>query len=647
MCGIAGAFHPAGAAPQRLHRTLEAMADQLRRRGPDGCGVWMDATQGIGLSHRRLAVVDLSEAGAQPMLSRSGRFVLSFNGEVYNHLDIRAQLSGPWSGGSDTETLLAAIEAWGIERALREVSGMFALALWDRDRRVLALARDRFGEKPLYFGWQGQGGERAFIFGSELAALRAHPAFERRIDRDSVALFMRYGAVPGDRCIFDGLAKAPPGGIVELSTSSGDIRHSRYWSPAALVGRAASRPARGERDLVAELDTRLRRTIGRELVADVPVGVFLSGGIDSSVVAAIAQVESASPIRTFSIGFKERAFDEATHARNVAQHIGADHTELYVTPADALAVVPQLPSIYSEPFADSSQIPTYLLAKLARRDVTVALTGDGGDEVFGGYRRHLFANQAWPRLARIPKPLRRLSARALDLTNTLLTRTERLNGRRLNVAASQEHLQKLAAALRAEDLADLYTGLTRHWPTNELVVGGGRPPAHSTAAVDGLTSAETFMLWDTAGYLPDDILTKVDRAAMAASLETRAPFLDHELAEFAWSLPPEERVGRQGKIILRKVLERYVPRSLTERPKAGFTMPVGDWLRGPLRVWAEDILSPQRMARHGYLESEAVHRIWREHQSGARDHQQILWNALMFESWFAAVGQADSGAEEG
>jgi asparagine synthase (glutamine-hydrolysing) len=634
MCGIAGALHTAGANADSLRRTVQEMADQLLRRGPDAGGAWVDAAQGIGLSHRRLSIVDLSEAGAQPMISRSERFVLSFNGEIYNHLDLRRRLSGPWRGTSDTETLLAAIEAWGLERALRDAAGMFAIALWDREQQVLSLARDRLGEKPLYFGWQGKGGARAFIFGSELAALRAHPAFEGGIDRDSVTLFMRYGNVPGDRCIFEGLAKVKPGSIVELSALSNEITHSIYWSASTIANAGRSRHAADEQTLADDLDALLRRTIRRELTADVPVGIFLSGGIDSSTVAAIAQVEAPRPVRTFSIGFEEQAFDEAAHARSVARHIGADHTELYITPGDALAVVPDLPSIYSEPFADSSQIPSYLLAKMARRDVTVALTGDGGDEVFGGYRRHLFAAQVWPRLQRIPGPLRRLSGKVIGLANSLLSRTEYSRGQ----AVGQERLQKLVVSLNANDRAEAYRGLTEHWPTDDLVIGIGRPTIQALAMVDGLSSAEAFMLWDTEGYLPDDILTKVDRAAMAASLETRAPFLDHELVEFAWSLPQDQRAGRQGKVILRKVLDRYVPRSLTERPKAGFTMPVGAWLRGPLRDWAEDILSHQRMTLHGYLEPSAVRRVWDQHQSRTHDHQQILWNALMFETWFAHSG---------
>jgi asparagine synthase (glutamine-hydrolysing) len=648
MCGIAGFFggywHSEQAANERV---LRAMADAIEHRGPDSDGYWIDPAQRVAFAHRRLAIVDLTPTGAQPMVSASGRYVISYNGEIYNHQQIRARLNEPWRGTSDTETLLAAIEAWGLRAALEATVGMFAIALWDRQERTLFLARDRFGEKPLYYGWEGglPGDSRAtLLFGSELAALRAHTSSTPRIDAGALRGFMRYNCVAGTDCIYENMHKLAPGCFLTYRLGEAAVRIDTYWSTAAEAGAAHASPFRGSvSEAVDTLEHMIRQSIAGQMVADVPVGAFLSGGVDSSTIVALMQAQASRPVRTFTIGFDDSQFNEAHHARAIAQHLRTDHTELYVSPADALELVPRLPTIYSEPFADSSQIPTHLLSRLARGHVTVSLSGDCGDELFAGYNRHLLAAGAWRRLSHVPLSVRRGGALLL---NALPARHWEWLGERLGRGSSAgrfarlaDKINKLALALGSRDVEDLYRSLVSHWPDPGRVVIRGDErspiPADTVGHLAGLNPVERMMVIDVLSYMNDDILTKLDRAAMAISLEGRVPFLDHRLARFAWSLPLGLKI-REGtsKWILRQVLYRHVPRALVERPKAGFIVPVDRWLRGPLRDWAEHLLSEVSLGVHGLLHVAPIRECWQRHLSGARNEQARLWPVLMFQAWF-------------
>jgi asparagine synthase (glutamine-hydrolysing) len=621
------------------------MADELLHRGPDDRGVWADDVAGIALGHRRLSIVDLSAAGHQPMLSHDARFVLAYNGELYNTEALREEVEravGPraWRGHSDTEVLLEAFAALGVREALRRTVGMFALALWDRQERRLTLARDRIGEKPLYYGRFGT----ALLFASEPKALRRHPAWRGEIDRDALVLYARHGYVPAPYSIYRGVAKLAPGCFAEFSPGDAEPRIEPYWSAleTALAGVTAPRREQ-EAELVGELDALLRQAVRGQMVADVPLGAFLSGGIDSSTVVALMQAQSSRPIRTFTIGFDEAEYNEAEHARAVARHLGTEHTELTVTPEQAQAVIPRLPDIYCEPFADASQIPTFLVAQLARQHVTVALSGDAGDELFGGYNRYLLAQRVWRGLSAVPLPLRRATVNALL---GLPTRTwDRLLGalrpvlpRRLRVPNPGDKVHKLAGVLAQEDLDSVYRRLVSQWSEpGELVPGGREPPTPLTlpAGLEGLrTPLQRMTYLDTVTYLPDDILVKVDRAAMAVSLETRVPLLDHRVVEFAWQVPEQYKVrGGCGKHLLREVLARYVPRELFDRPKMGFGVPIDQWLRGPLREWAEHLLDPVALRRQGYFAVEPIIRAWSDHLDGKRSNQYPLWVVLMFQAW--------------
>lgn len=649
MCGFTGylAANPGLTAPDAQH-VLQYMANAIEHRGPDSDGYWADPAAGIGLAHRRLAIVDLSPAGAQPMASVSGRYVLAFNGEIYNHLRLREALAhddkvaAAWRGHSDTETLLEGFDAWGIEGTLQRAIGMFAVAVWDRAERVLTLARDRLGEKPLYYGWQGQGGGAVFLFGSELSALRRHPAFTAEVSRDALALYMRHNCIGGEHSIYSGIRKLAPGHLLSVSLARPEPQVRAWWSGADVAVKGVAQPFAGSPgQAVDALEALLRDAVAQQMMADVPLGAFLSGGIDSSTVVALMQAQSSRPVRTFSMGFHEEGYNEAEHAKAVAQHLGTDHTEMYVTAQQALDVIPKLPTLYSEPFADSSQIPTFLVSQMARQHVTVSLSGDAGDELFCGYTRYQMTAGLWGKVSRLPRPLRQLAAGLI--TALPPGAWDKLDGLLLSSLGARvgDRLHKGAALLGSRSVADLYRGMVSHWADPASVVLGAREPATVLAGaapdLQGLGDVERMMAMDMLSYLPDDILAKVDRAAMGVSLETRVPFLDHRVVEFAWSLPLNYKL-RDGvtKWPLRQVLYRYVPKELIERPKMGFGVPIDHWLRGPLRDWAESLLSESRLAQEGFFNPTPIRQKWAEHLSGQRNWQYHLWDVLMFQAWLEA-----------
>jgi asparagine synthase (glutamine-hydrolysing) len=640
MCGITG-FWSLG-TPEAI--IAERMACKIESRGPDDAGVWVDEAAGLALAHRRLSILDLSPAGHQPMRSPCGRYVLVYNGEIYNHLDLRLELEGEagvinWRGHSDTETLLAALRHWGIEAALGRLNGMFAFAFWDSAERILYIARDRMGEKPLYYGRSGN----TLLFGSELKALAAHPDWKGEVDRDALALYMRHNNVPAPWSIYKGIAKLPPAHYVAV-TDSGRVvgKPVCYWSLAQVAERGVSSVSGSPEELCDELDVLLRDAVRRRMAADVPLGAFLSGGYDSTVVAALMQAQSERPVKTFTIGFDEEGYDEARHAKAVAEHLGTDHTELYVTPEEAMAVIPRIPAIYDEPFSDSSQIPTFLVSQLARGHVKVSLSGDGGDELFYGYHRYFTGERIWRKLKPLPLPLRRFAAqialhapgRALEAAMTVLPKKFRIN----HVA---DRLPKIAGLLAHPDGLALYHQLVSHWSQPDKLVPGATEPNTILGRQDELPSLpglrEQMMYLDMMTYLPDDILTKVDRASMAVSLEARVPLLDHRVVEFAWQVPTEykSRDG-YGKWLLRQLLYRYVPRELMDRPKMGFGVPIEHWLRGPLREWAEELLDENRLRQEGYFDPLPIRRMWDEHVSGKRRWHYYLWDVLMFQAWLEA-----------
>ena len=634
MCGLTGFVASARPSEDLVH-TVRRMHGALVHRGPDDAGEWVDAEAGVALGFRRLAIIDLSPAGHQPMLSASARYVATLNGEIYNFEELRRQLrdaglAPSFRGHSDTEVMLAAFDAWGIESAVRRFNGMFAIAVWDRESQRLFLIRDRMGVKPLYFGFAGT----TFVYGSELKALRKHPDFDARIDRGALALYMRFMYVPAPFSIYEGIAKVLPGTIVTFDPATRGTTTSTYWSVREVSMRGTQRRFQGsEDDAAREVEAVLRDAIRIRMIADVPLGVFLSGGIDSSVVAALMQNESASRVRSFSIGFPHEAFDESKFAASVARHLGTDHTELTVTSQDALNVIPRLPSIYDEPFADSSQIPTHLLSMLARQHVTVSLSGDGGDELFGGYVRYFLAEKYLRRMTAIPNGLRPAMAASLKVLSP--RSWDRLLGPRLLGPSIGEKVHKLARVLSAGDPDAMYFELVSHW--SNVVAGGVAPeiPATNRESWPALEDpVERMMYFDQISYLPDDILTKVDRASMAASLEAREPLLDYRLVELAWTVPLSMKVrGGSGKHVLRRVLDHYVPASLIERPKMGFGIPLDDWLRGPLRDWAESLLDPPSLRAEGFLDVPAVRAKWEDLLSGRGDWKYYVWAVLMFEAW--------------
>ncbi|AVD84311.1 asparagine synthase (glutamine-hydrolyzing) [Pseudomonas sp. SWI6] len=621
MCGFVGSI-----SHQPIGRdVLERMGAAIAHRGPDAAEIWLDEQANYAVVHRRLAVVDLSDAGAQPMHSACGRFVLAFNGEIYNHLELRKALaqSGDaytWRGHSDTETLLACFVAWGVKKTLKSAVGMFAISLWDRAEKTLTLARDRIGEKPLYWGWQGTD----LLFGSELKALRAHPSFKADIDRDALASFVRFNYIPAPFSIYKGIEKFKPGCFVTIDFSCGaaSAEVQTYWSMNEVVARGLDNQYKGSQaEAISTLESALTQSITDQMLADVPLGALLSGGVDSSVVVALMQKISVKPVKTFTIGFAEKGFNEAEQAKAVAKHLGTDHTELYVGASEALEVIPKLASIYCEPFADSSQIPTFIVSRLARQDVTVALSGDGGDEIFGGYNPYQFAPKIWKGLSSIPMPLRKLA------------------GRISGALPLPEKIGKLFALSDQPTREAFYLQLVSHWKdTSGIVLGSSEHPS-AIARPDTWPKVDDFVPWmmamDSQSYMVDDVLLKVDRASMANSLETRIPILDHRVIELAWRLPMEMKIrDGKGKWILRETLYQHVPRELIERPKKGFSIPLGQWLRGPLREWAESLLDSNLLRQQGYFDSAGVRKVWEFHLSGKADCSRQLWSILMFQAWY-------------
>jgi asparagine synthase (glutamine-hydrolysing) len=646
MCGIAGATAARHAPIDRA--VLERMTDALAHRGPDGDGLWIADDGQVGLGHRRLSIIDLSSFGAQPMASATGRFVLSYNGEIYNYLALRkelAELGYPFVGHSDTEVIVAGCQHWGLEKTLSRLAGMFALALWDKQERTLSLARDRIGIKPLYYTIK----DGALAFASELKPIVAWHGGLPEISLRGLSEFLRLGYVPSPLSIFENVHKLPPATV--LSFRDGRISGpTPYWSVADTVARGFAHQRHDETEVLDELNARLREIVSQHMISDVPLGAFLSGGIDSSTVTALMQAGSNQPVKTFSIGFDDPAYNEAAHAAAVAAHLKTDHTELYVSEQDALAVIPSLPDIYDEPFADTSQIPTYLVAKLARQRVTVSLSGDGGDELFGGYNRYTFVSNYWDRLNRIPRPLRSIAAAGINAASPATWDAGfRLFGpalpQRLRPALPGQKMQKIASVLASRTLYDLQSRLISQWPNPEAVLASGAsdvaeallsPPVE----VAGIPSAAQQMAWDTSTYLVDDILTKVDRATMRVGLEARVPLLDHRLVEFAWEIPLSMKFrGGSGKYILKRLLERYVPRKLFERPKMGFGIPVDSWLRGPLRGWATTYLSHSDAPMHDLFDRAAIDATWRQHLSGRINCGGQLWTVLMFECWLQRARQ--------
>lgn len=634
MCGIVGFLGGLSNPVEGLNK----MVDAISHRGPDGHGIWLDQSVGIGLGHARLSVLDLSPSGHQPMHSLSGRYLMVFNGEIYNHLSLRSELSDlgriSWRGNSDTETLLAGFEYWGIEKTISKSIGMFAIALWDKELEEISIIRDRFGEKPLYYGFQSN----TFMFASELKALKVNPQFVGKINRQSLNHYFRLNYIPTPLTIYEDIFKLEPGMIKTFSKDGNLVFKESFWSLEDIPN-SNERSHLSAEQAINELEILIKQSIQEQKLSDVPLGAFLSGGIDSSTVVAILQSMSDLPVKTFTIGFTEVEFDEAREARAVSKYLGTEHSELIITAEDAIAVINELSRIYDEPFADASQIPTYLVSKLAKEKVTVCLSGDGGDELFCGYNRYHYTVKVWRRIERFSFNFRKtLSSILLSLSPSSwdrLSQIMRLDGKFPNLGYK---IHKGAIALKARDIEELYTRVVSNWDIDENLVKGTLyerlPMLSKKTQLKHLNDLEKMMLWDKQSYLIDDVLVKTDRAAMACSLEGRVPFLDYRIAEFAASLPIEFKYrGGRGKWILREVLYRHVPEQLIERPKKGFSLPIADWLRGPLKVWAHSLLNSTRIDSEGFLESSLIEKKWHEHLSGKRDWSSQLWSVLMFQLW--------------
>ncbi|MFZ4596402.1 MAG: asparagine synthase (glutamine-hydrolyzing), partial [Verrucomicrobiaceae bacterium] len=639
MCGLAGFFGPATRNDADLSAIAQRMNDTIYLRGPDSHGVWSDQAHGLALGHRRLSILDLSPEGHQPMVSSNGRFIIVFNGEVYNFRDLRAELEAAghaFRGHSDTEIMLAAFCQWGVQAATKRFNGMFAFAVWDRDEKLLHLGRDRLGEKPLYYGWMPDG---TLLFGSELKALKAHPSFQGDINRDAIAGLLKLNYIADPHSIYQGIYKLPPATLLTWDGSSARPKPEHYWDLKVVAEASIQDPYRGsEQEAISELEALLKDAVGIRMVSDVPLGAFLSGGIDSSTIVALMQAQSSKPVRTFTIGFHEKNFNEAGFAKKVAQHLGTDHTELYISPRETLDVIPKLPTMYDEPFSDYSQIPTFLVCQMARQHVTVALSGDAGDELFSGYERYFVGRSLWNKISALPGWGRKATAGGLTLMsartlNTLIEPFKKLLPAKYHHVSVGDKLHKLAEVLRVSEPVDMYQNLVSHWKHPEQVVINGREPI--TALTDNSNwprvpdFTHRMMHLDMETYLPGDILTKVDRASMGVSLEGRIPLLDPRVIEFAWRIPLSMKVkGGQGKWLLRQVLYKHVPQKLIDRPKMGFSVPIGEWLRGELRDWAEALLDESRLKREGYFHPAPIREKWHEHLEGSRNWQYYLWDVL-------------------
>lgn len=622
---------------------VTAMTDAIVLRGPDDAGAWVDSTNGIALGHRRLSILDLSPLGHQPMKSADGRFIIVFNGEIYNFQDLRAELEPfghSWRGHSDTEIMLAAFCQWGVVEATKRFNGMFAFAVWDKQERVLHLARDRMGEKPLYYGWVGE----TLVFASELKAIQRFPGFNATVDREALTSLLRFNYIPDPLCIYQGFKKLPPAAMLIVKSPSDRPQPGFYWSLPRVVEHGLDHPFTGtETEAIDAFEALLKKAVGMRMVSDVPLGAFLSGGIDSSLIVAMMQAQSARPVRTFTIGFHEKQYNEAEVAKSVAAHLGTEHTEMYVTGEDALNVIPQLPALYDEPFADYSQIPTHLVCKMARQHVTVALSGDAGDELFGGYERYAMGRSLWNKFAWMPPPVKKMAAAALTMLppSALNSLGAKVLPKRLRHIPLGDKLHKLAEVVAAPGMETLYLNLMSYWKKPTDIVIDGQDP------VTAITNPKTWprvsdfthrmMYLDMETYLPGDILVKVDRAAMGVSLEGRIPLLDTELIEFAWRIPYSMKVRNgKGKWLMRETLYRHVPKALIDRPKQGFGIPLEIWLRGPLREWAEDLLSESRLKGEGFFHAAPIRQKWQEHLSGTRNWHFYLWDILMFQAWLQA-----------
>jgi asparagine synthase (glutamine-hydrolysing) len=655
MCGIAG-FRDVGHSlnADKAESALRRMTHMLVHRGPDDEGYFNDRDAGLSLGFRRLAIMDLSSEGHQPMASLSGRYVMVFNGEVYNHTVLRSELEKVnfvFRGHSDTEVMLAAIDYFGLEPALKRFNGMFALAIWDRKERALMLARDRVGIKPLYYGWVGP----LFVFASELKAITAIPGFANPIDRNALAAYLRFSYVPTPYSIYQGIHKLEPGTFLTIDSALASAkpdaetlasRSTTYWSARDVAeSNNTNRFKLSDDEASNGLEELLRDAVATRMEADVPLGALLSGGIDSSMVVALMQAQSREAVKTYSIGFDEGNYDEAGHAKAVARHLRTEHTELYVSHRQAMDVIPSLPTLYGEPFGDSSQIPTFLVSQLAGKSVTVALSGDGGDELFGGYNRYLWVPALWRRFHQIPRPARQAVANAIRFGSPaswdrVFATTSPILPSRFRVSIAGHKMHRLADVLGDRTMAETYRNLASQWPAPASIVLDAREPQTMLDDAPALGDFTERMMWmDFATYLRDDILTKLDRASMSVSLEARVPLLDHRLAEFAWRLPKNFKIREgQGKWLLRQVLYRYVPRELIDRPKQGFTIPLEHWLRGPLREWAEELLDERRIAEAGYFDPAPIRKAWREHLSGRHNRQHHLWSVLMFQAWLESNG---------
>ena len=639
MCGLAGFLLESRERNKfNFESTLKKMSDAIIHRGPDNFGEWTDTSNGIGFTHRRLSIIDLSEAGHQPMLSSSGRYVIAFNGEIYNHQEIRLEIEGlnntfMWRGYSDTETILEAFEIFGIEESLKKFTGMFAFALWDKKKESLILARDRIGEKPMYYGWQETNKGNVFLFGSELKALKCFPEFNGEVDRGSLTLLLKHAYIPDPYSIYKGIFCLEPGTTLEVSLKNKTPKVTKYWDSGKIIkDRTNARYQGSPSDAVRELQNLTTSSIKRQMISDVPLGAFLSGGIDSSTIVSLMQAQSSLPIKTFTIGFNEKGFDEAKYAKAIAKHLGTDHTELYVTAEEAMKVIPDMPSIYCEPFADPTQIPNYIVSKLASEDVKVVLSGDGGDELFSGYSRYYHIEKMWKNLSYLPMPMRNSISKTIKFAlNESIHSNDKMNNIKRKLISG-------ANVLSYKSLDQLYTHvITQIHSPEDVVINGYQKESkldHLKPNFGHIEPIELMMATDTVNYLPDDILTKVDRAAMRASLETRVPFLDHKIIDFAWSLPMSYKF-KDGvtKWPLHQILRRYLPEKLTKREKMGFSVPLHEWLRGPLKEWSESLLDVDRLKREGYFNESIIERKWKEHLTGDSNNITFLWPILMFQAW--------------